>query len=293
MAYAELDQIFNTSANGMRVVDRNHTVIRANRAFCKLAGLDEKEVVGRKCYETFSGSACNTDQCPLTSILKKPQLLEDEVTKVISSGRRIECAVTSTPYYGANGELIGIIEDFKDITRYKELEQLLRDTAITDELTGLFNRRGFLTLAEKQLGSAIRAEYDLFVVYADLDNMKTINDTLGHGSGDLALTSTAGLLQDSFRQSDILARLGGDEFAVMVTCKPGADSEQAILDRLEERVLLENQRGGLPFTLSINFGVVQMEPDETLDHLIIRADNRMYEKKIQRKGGRNERKDAA
>ena len=286
----ELEQIFNTAANGMWVVDTNFIVQRANKTFFALTGLSEQEVLGRECYDVFGGLACHTDQCPLSNTLQTPRRMEIEFTKVLPSGRNLECVITSTPFYGPNGELLGIIEDFKDITRYKELEAHLREIAITDELTGLFNRRGFLTLAEKQLGHALRAEHDMFLIFADLDNMKEINDTLGHETGDLALATAASLLRTTFRQADILARLGGDEFAVFISCKPGTDSEQAIVSRLEANIAQENLGGELPFTVAISFGVVQLQEDETLGQVMIRADGLMYDSKIRKKGGA--RKDA-
>jgi diguanylate cyclase (GGDEF)-like protein/PAS domain S-box-containing protein len=283
-SHAELDQLFNTATNGMRVVGLDNIVLRANQTFYTLTGLTEQEVVGKKCYEAFAGSACQTDQCPLASILGNPRRLKSEVTKILASGRRIECAITSTPYRDLDGKVIGIIEDFRDITHYKELEQHLREIAITDELTGLFNRRGFLTLAEKQLGHALRADHDIFLIFADLDNMKAINDTLGHETGDLALATAASLLRTTFRQADILARLGGDEFAVFLSCKPETDSEQAILARLEANIIQENKGGELPFTLAVSFGVVQLQEDETLGQVMIRADGLMYDSKLRKKG---------
>lgn len=284
-AHAELEQIFNTAANGMRVVGMDETILRANTTFYELTGLTEQEVIGKKCYETFAGSACKTEQCPLFRITRGAQQVQAEVTKFLPSGRKIECLVTSKPYCGRDGKLIGIIEDFKEITHYKEMEEHLREIAITDELTGLFNRRGFLTLAEKQLGNALRAEHEMFLIFADLDNMKEINDTLGHETGDLALATAASLLRTTFRQADILARLGGDEFAVFISCKPGTDSEQAILSRLEENISLENRDGELPFTLAISFGVVRLQENETLGQVMIRADGLMYDSKSRKKGG--------
>lgn len=283
-SHAELDQIFNTAANGMRVVDLNNTVLRANKTFFALTGLTEQEVVGRKCYEAFAGSACQTGQCPMSQILANPRRLEFELVKVLPSGRSIVCAVTATPYRDINGEIVGIIEDFRDISRYKELEQHLRETAITDELTGLFNRRGFLTLAEKQMGNALRADHDVFLIFADLDNMKDINDRLGHETGDLALATTASLLRSTFREADIIARLGGDEFAIFLSCKPGTDSEAAIVSRLEANIAQENKGGDLPFSVAISFGVVRLKQDETLGQVMTRADGLMYDSKIRKKG---------
>jgi len=282
-AHAELDQIFNTAANGMRVVDLSHTVVRANHTFYLLTGLSEKEVIGRKCYEVFPGFACHTEQCPLDRISENPQRLEFEITKILPSGRKLECAVTSTPHYGPNGELIGIIEDFKDISRYKELEQLLRDAAITDELTGLFNRRGFLTLAEKQMQNAERMGQEIFLLFADLDKMKEINDSLGHDAGDLALKSIADILRDTFREGDVVARLGGDEFACLIFSGQGIDREQAIVSRLESNIRKVNAMEALPFVLSLSVGAIRRHNQQSLEEMMLRADALMYENKARKK----------
>jgi diguanylate cyclase (GGDEF)-like protein len=140
-----------------------------------------------------------------------------------------------------------------------------------------------LTLAEKQLGNALRAEHDVFLIFADLDGMKGINDTLGHETGDLALATAASLLRTTFRQTDIIARLGGDEFAIFFSCKPGMDSEQAIVSRLEENIALENRDGELPFSMAISFGVARLEKDETLGQLMIKADGLMYDSKLRKR----------
>ena len=122
------------------------------------------------------------------------------------------------------------------------------------------------------------------MIFADLDNMKEINDTLGHETGDLAIVTAGSLLRTTFRQADILARLGGDEFAVFVSCKPGTESEQAILSRLEASIAQENRDGELPFPVAISFGVVRLARDETLGQLMIRADGLMYASKARKRG---------
>lgn len=282
-SYAELDQIFNTAANGMWVIDKQGTVLRANNTFYALTGLNEQEVIGRKCHEVFPGEACHTERCPLSATLSSLQRMEVEMSKVLLSGRRIEVAVTSHPHYGIDGEFLGIIEDFKDITSYKKLEQHLREITITDELTGLFNRRGFFTLGENQRGNGLRAGNDMFLIFADLDNMKLINDTLGHEAGDLALVAVTGILRGTFRHADVLARFGGDEFAVFMSCNEGTDSEQAILERLEKSIAQENLEGKYPFSISVSFGVAKLRGEESLEQLMIRADGLMYDSKLAKK----------
>jgi diguanylate cyclase (GGDEF)-like protein len=95
------------------------------------------------------------------------------------------------------------------------LIQQLKSISITDELTGLYNRRGFLMLAKKQLELATRINKTMWMIYMDVDNMKWINDNLGHHEGDRALIDTANILKRTFRESDIVARIGGDEFVVV------------------------------------------------------------------------------
>lgn len=105
-------------------------------------------------------------------------------------------------------ELIARIE-------HARMHERLHTISLHDDLTGLYNRRGFFTLAEHLLKLAKRQQEGLFMLYADLDDLKKINDTLGHQKGDWALIDTANLLKETFRESDIIARIGGDEFVVM------------------------------------------------------------------------------
>jgi len=128
LANAELTQIFETSADGMRVVDRDFNVLRANETFCALAGMRKENVVGKKCYEVFRGPLCHTAGCPLTRILKGEGRVECDSEKVRNGGPKIPCIVTATPFQGPSGELIGIVEDFKDISERKRTEEELRQS---------------------------------------------------------------------------------------------------------------------------------------------------------------------
>jgi|GEM_PF-1104690 len=125
-AYAELDQIFNTAADGMWVVDKNFTVIRVNNTLSVMAGLDQDKIVGEKCYRIFSGAACHTTSCPLIRILQGEDRVEYDVVKHTLDGREIFCLATITPFLAPDGELIGIVEDFKDISERKRMEEELR-----------------------------------------------------------------------------------------------------------------------------------------------------------------------
>jgi PAS domain S-box-containing protein len=123
LAYAELDQIFNTTATGMRVIDRGFTMLRVNETFRVLSGIGKDEGAGKKCYEVFPGDMCGTDNCPVTRILKGEERVECEGEKVRIDGTIIPCIMAATPFRGQGGEVIGIVESFKDLTERKQAEE--------------------------------------------------------------------------------------------------------------------------------------------------------------------------
>jgi two-component system cell cycle response regulator len=160
----------------------------------------------------------------------------------------------------------------------------LRNRALLDDLTGLNNREGFLTLAAHHVSVALRTDAQFLVGFVDLDHMKQINDTFGHQEGNRALVETAAILKDAFRQSDILGRFGGDEFAVLVT--DASDTSIPVLTlRLEDKVAARNARRERPYELSLSIGLVAggSADSSDLEHLLNRADELMYQRKRQRK----------
>ena len=121
----ELTQIFDTAADAMRVVDKNFNIIRVNETFAALSGVTKGDAIGRKCYEVFWGPLCHTKDCPMIRILDGVNRVEYDSEKVRKDGVKIPCIVSATPFRGADGDLIGIVEDFKDISEREEAEQAL------------------------------------------------------------------------------------------------------------------------------------------------------------------------
>jgi diguanylate cyclase (GGDEF)-like protein len=162
------------------------------------------------------------------------------------------------------------------------LERELRSLALTDDLTCLHNRRAFLALAGQQLRVARRNTQGLLVFFADVDNLKEINDTYGHQEGDLALVHTADALEQTFRDSDVIARLGGDEFAVLALEASG-ENREVILRRLEENIKGSNADESR-YELSLSVGMARFDPKHpvSLGKLIASADEAMYEEKKKR-----------
>lgn len=177
----------------------------------------------------------------------------------------------------------GILFIARDSTDRRKFEDEIRFLALMDPLTGLFNRRGFVTLAEQRIKTASREKKKLLLFFMDLDSLKTINDTYGHEEGDSALKMTSVILRRTFRESDIIARLGGDEFAVLVS--DSDELPEAILQRLKKRTDKENSTGALPYMISMSIGIADYNPSEScsIHDLLSRADRLMYASKREKK----------
>ena len=180
------------------------------------------------------------------------------------------------------------VEALAELAGMVEAEIASLSLAIGDELTGLSNRRGFEMLGERLIAAAARLRLPVSVLYADLDNMKLINDTYGHEAGDRALTRTAAILAGSLRGSDLIARLGGDEFCALLIGR-GARAVPTLVSRVEENVAALNAAGEEPFELSLSLGVAESAAGEGADlwGLVARADAKMFEAKRKKKAGRD------
>jgi diguanylate cyclase (GGDEF)-like protein len=154
----------------------------------------------------------------------------------------------------------------------------LRSLSLMDELTGLHNRRGFVSLAEQHLKLSSRQRVRSTLIFMDVDNLKYINDNFGHREGDYALQQIAGLLRECFRQSDIIGRLGGDEFCVLLS-HASEMAEFLVRERLSHLIGRNNQNSGRVYALSVSLGIVNVAGHRELAQQIGRADVLMYEHK--------------
>jgi diguanylate cyclase (GGDEF)-like protein len=162
------------------------------------------------------------------------------------------------------------------------LQAELGNLALTDELTGLYNRRGFMAVAERQMRLGRRTGRGMLLFMMDVNGLKSINDSFGHLEGDCALKRTSAVLEETFRDSDVVARLGGDEFAVLAIEAAG-HSEPTIKARLFERlksISAEQSR----YEISLSVGVARFDPRNvtSIGELIVKADQAMYEQKRRR-----------
>lgn len=179
-----------------------------------------------------------------------------------------------------DNDVIGTRSYIWDISARKKVEEQLRVQILHDELTGIHNRRGFTILAQQQQKIAQRQTKGFIILFADIDNLKQINDTYGHRHGDIALKAVADLLCTCFRASDIIARIGGDEFAVLAI-ESDRLSNDVLVQRLKQQLGKYTALKKYPFDLNISVGTVFCDPECPLpiDDLLARADKTMYQEK--------------
>jgi diguanylate cyclase (GGDEF)-like protein len=168
---------------------------------------------------------------------------------------------------------------YHDISARKHAEDELKALLLVDQLTGLPNRRAFITLSEQALKLATRQERDVLMIFIDVDHLKHINDTHGHLVGDRALMDTARVLRESCREADLIARLGGDEFVALMT----VDSDQTaelVCERITARVAIHNREIDRGYELSLSLRAKRSKAEGTmLVDLLAQADTALYEQK--------------
>jgi diguanylate cyclase (GGDEF)-like protein len=234
-----------------------------------------------------------------------------DIERLVSEGLVERLGTVSTDWMGAplkvEGALIGVMAvqiyspgmhyDQEDLNllefvstqvaqaiERKRMDEQIRSLSFTDDLTGLYNRRGFTLLAEQEVKLAHRINRPMLLFFCDVDSLKGINDAHGHAQGDLALQEVSAILKETFREVDIMARLGGDEFVVLAL-DAIQESAEIITNRIQATLELRNRQGHRPYQLNLSMGIARCNPDEpcTISELIDRADGLMYSQKQARK----------
>lgn len=200
--------------------------------------------------------------------------------RMVRADGRILWIRDSMKYEWDGNRLVAANGIMSDITGQKLMEDELRSLSLTDELTGLYNRRAFHTLGEQQLRLARRLNRKTHVHFIDIDSLKRINDQYGHYEGDKALFETAYILRSTFRESDIVARYGGDEFSVLTIQTQDINNDNIEI-RLSQAVDEFNSKKLYPCPISLSVGHSCFDPAApvSLDELLARADHLMYQNK--------------
>ena len=173
---------------------------------------------------------------------------------------------------------------YQKVSELEKANEHLRNLSLTDALTSLNNRRGFMILATGLLKFARRVGYPLHLLYIDLDSLKFINDTFGHAGGDAAISHFARILTDTFRDSDVVGRLGGDEFVVLIADATESDLA-SVQTRLQSNVDAHNLQVPAGQALSFSLGIIRVDPQSTItmEELLSEADAGMYQDKLRRR----------
>ncbi len=269
------DLIFANIPDGVMVLDQHHRIIYVNRGLS--LPLDRPgEYFGKPVTSLYS-------IFPRLDRVLQTGTADTAVTVGDASGER-EFDVRVSALHDHQGEVIGKLLVFRDITERMRLEGELRRIATTDELTGLLNRREFLERAEREFSRSLRYGSEMSVLLIDIDRFKNINDEYGHAAGDEALRKLARAGDSCVRATDIFGRLGGDEFAVLLleTAAPDAVELAERVRTAMSSIELETERGMVSFTVSI--GVATRGEETSLDELISHADRSLYRAK---RGGRD------
>lgn len=261
-------------------------IVYVNQAFCQLCGYEKSEILGRN-PRFLQGP--QTDPAMLHDIragLELGRPLRMQLLNYHKSGRSYWVEMSIMPLHDDNGLVSHFVAIERDVTHWHSVQDALYLLAVTDELTGLPNRRMFAELGNKYLHLAQRQATPLSVVMLDLDHFKQVNDRFGHQMGDSLLRVVGRVLSQGIRESDVAGRLGGEEFGLLLpeTSQPEA---LQVIHRVQAMLDAACRAASLPaeacVTLSVGLTMLGAK-DKALDDILHRADEALYAAK---KLGRN------
>ena len=251
-------------------------IVEVNARAGAALGVDASRMIGRSFGELLPYAANAALLKSLVAVAETGEAAETEVQPRVGplADKWLSCQIV------ALGR--GVAITARDVTDRRRAEDQLRTLSEVDDLTGLFNRRGFESIADKHLKSAEHAMKSSFLFYFDMNDFKAINDTWGHAAGDEALVDMAEVLRLTFRDSDVIARLGGDEFvALALSC---GEVTNGVLTRLQLELAQQNARNtlaGKGYLLATSVGMARFNPEtpRSLEALLAVADRELYEDK--------------
>ncbi len=279
-----MDQLYE----GVYFVDRERRITYWNCEAENLTGYPASEVIGSHCYDDIlkhmddEGTRLCKENCPLAMTLKDGRRREAEVYLHHREGHRVPVALRTAPIYGPEGEIVGAVETFIDNSSKLSLMERVRelqDQALLDHLTGIPNRRAAEANLALRLEEKRRYGWGVGVIFLDIDGFKDINDTHGHDIGDKVIGMVAKTLMGGMRPFDFLARWGGDEF-VIIAPNVGQKEIRQMAERL--RILVEGSAmlaNGKIIDTSVSMGAAVAKTGDTVETLIKKADQLMYESK--------------
>jgi diguanylate cyclase (GGDEF)-like protein/PAS domain S-box-containing protein len=270
--------LFENAPEAIAILDERDRIIRINGQFTTMFGYTDVEAIDRSINDLIVPKEMVAEAENLTAHVAGGEKLRTEALRRHKDGHTIWVAIAATPF-GVVDQPGRVYAMYHDISARKHAEDELKALLLVDQLTGLHNRRAFITLSEQALKLATRMERDVLMIFIDVDQLKNINDTHGHLVGDRALIDTARVLRESCREADLIARLGGDEFVALMT----VDSDQTadlVCERIKARVAIHNREIDRGYELSLSLGAKRSKAEGTmLADLLAQADTALYEQK--------------
>ena len=270
--------LFESAPEAIAILDEHDHIVRINGQFTALFGYTEQEALGKDINALIVPEELAEEGATLCTKVAGGEGIRAESLRRQKDGHTFWVSISATRFI-AGDEPGKVYAMYQDISARKRAEEDLRALLLVDELTGLPNRRAFITLSEQRLKLAVRMERDVLMIFIDVDHLKAINDTWGHLAGDRALIDTARVLKESCREADIIARLGGDEFVALMT----VDSDQTaelVCERIKARVEGHNLETPRGYPLSLSVGATRTKSEGTmLADLLAQADTALYEQK--------------
>ena len=277
--------------------DTESRFTRVSASFARWVGIaDADEAVGLTDADFFAPAHASAARADELRVMRTGEpLVGHEECEKWPDGRETWVSSTKVPLRDHAGHVVGVFGLSRDITERKltqervlvqgrELERLaqqLERLTLYDELTGIYNRRGFELLGSNAVASACRDRTPVCVLFLDLDNLKRLNDGFGHNTGDQALVEAAAILREAIRTTDVVGRVGGDEFAAVLTGLAVVDAGD-LSRRLRAIARDRVDQAGLPEPLTFSVGIAVLQPGEphTLQDLMAVADRAMYAEKL-------------
>lgn len=291
--FTHIEEVLNHLFDGVYIVDKERKILFWNKGAERITGYSAQDVEGKFCYDNIlqhiddKGTRLCVFGCPLHATLNDGQFREAGIYLHHKQGYRVPISVRVTPLKNKNNEIIGAMEIFSEnftqqsqLNRIEELEKM----AYKDPLTQLANRRFIEITLKNRLQEFDKFNWGFGLMIIDIDHFKAINDKYGHDTGDEALKTVAMTLLKCSRASDIIGRWGGDEFLVILSTLD-LDTLKKTVQRFHHLVKNSTlQYGNLNMNISISCGAVLALKGDTLDTLIKRADEYLFQSKQE---GRN------
>ncbi len=276
--------VFETSSEGMLVTDAENRIIMVNPAFTAITGYQREQAIGKDPSFLKSDRQDEGFYRQMWKILLRKNSWQGEIWNRRRTGEEYPQWLSIAVIRNRNRSIAHYVALFSDISDRKKAEEILRHQAMHDPLTRLPNRVMFDERLRGSLSRAKRLNSQVALLYLDLDNFKTINDSLGHLAGDRVLQMVADRLRDCLRLEDVVARIGGDEFSAILDDVDSVDDAVATAERIIASLSeIDCSVGGECIQTSVG---IALYPDHGTDgeDLLHRADNAMYTAKRMGKG---------